>query len=189
MRYRYSRRLLQRINTFEEEVAAVKAILLQQRKVLEEFRGKLEPATFEPPSTVRNLRFEFEEKGIQRVLALVREQLGSCEELQKKATELATRNLQLIETKQDDNGRAIFIFTFITVLFLPLSFVAGFFGMNLQGLADNTSDSSLFWSVAVPVTGVIMLFCFAIIRWGESWSFAYGSMKRYCKRSKREESL
>lgn len=153
------------INAFEEEVAIVHGILLQQRRVLAEFQGYLNPLSIDTPSTARKMRFDFEKKGIERVLSNLREQSKSCAELQKRAKVLAMQNVQLIETLQDDNSRAIFIFTYITVLFLPLSFVAGFFGMNLQ--MDTSQKTSLFWKTAVPVTGAIMLLCFSVIKWGE----------------------
>ena len=54
---RASRRLLQIINAFEEEVATVNDILMQQEKVLQAFRGYLEPSSFKRPSTARKLRF------------------------------------------------------------------------------------------------------------------------------------
>lgn len=163
------------INAFEEEVAIVHGVLLQQRRVLAEFQGYLNPSSIDTPSTARKIRFDFEKKSIERVLLNLREQSKSCAELQKRAKLLAMQNVQLIETLQDDNSRAIFVFTFITVLFLPLSFVAGFFGMNLQ--MDTSQNTSLFWKTAAPVTGAIMLLCFAVIRWGERMWFGIAWLK------------
>lgn len=157
------------INAFEEEVAIVHGILLQQRRVLAEFLGYLNPSSVDTPSTARKIRFDFEKKQIERVLLTLREQSKSCAELQKRAKVLAMQNVQLIETLQDDNSKAIFIFTFITVLFLPLNFVAGFFPMNLH--MDASHNTSLFWKIAVPVTGAIMLLCFAVSRWNERMWF------------------
>ena len=189
VRYRYSRRLLQMINAFEEEVAVVHEVLRQQRRVLGEFRGYLKPSSFDTPSTARKMRFEFEEKGIERVLVTLREQLKNCTELQERAKVLAVQNVHLVETLQDDNGRAIFIFTFITVLFLPLSFVAGFFGMNLQGISGTSYKATLFWKIAVPVTGFIVLVCFAVIIWGERVWFGIASIPRACSKMYRKKVL
>lgn len=157
------------INDFEEEVAIVHGILLQQRRVLAEFQGYLNPSSIDTPSTARKIRFDFEKKSIERILGNLREQSKSCAELQKRAKVLAMQNVQSIEALQDDNSRAIFIFTFITVLFLPLSFVAGFFGMNLH--MDTSRTTSLFWQIAGPLAAAVVLLCVAVIIWGEWISF------------------
>ena len=62
------------------------------------------------------MRFGFETRGIESILVTVREQLRNCTELKERAAFLAYKNVQLVETLQDDNGRAIFIFTSVTVL-------------------------------------------------------------------------
>lgn len=176
------------INAFEEEVAAVHDVLLQQNKVLVQYRGYLKPSSFDTPSTARKMRFDFEHKGIEAILVTLREQIKNCGELQERAKVLAVQNVQLVETMQDDNGRAIFIFTFITILFLPLSFVAGFFGMNLQGINGTTYRASLFWKIAIPFTGGIMLLCIAIIIWGERFWFSMASMPRTLAKTYRKRS-
>ena len=177
------------INAFEEEVAAVHDVLLQQKKVLGQYRGYLKPSSFDTPSTARKMRFDFELKGIESILVTLREQLQNCAELQERAKVLAVQNVQLVETMHDDNGRTIFIFTFITILFLPLSFVAGFFGMNLQGIGDTTHTASLFWKVAIPFTGSIMLLCIAVIIGGERFWFGIASMPRRLTNMFRRKSL
>ena len=63
------------INAFEEEVGIVNDVLLQQKRVLVEFREYLNPLSFTTPSTARKMRFNFEKKGIERILGTIREQL------------------------------------------------------------------------------------------------------------------
>ncbi len=180
VKIRASRRLLQIINAFEEEVAIVNDILMQQEKVLQAFRGYLEPSSFKRPSTARKLRFEFEKKGIERILTSIREQLRNCTELRDRAKVLAVQNVHLVETLQDDNSRAIFVFTFITVLFLPLSFVAGFFGMNVVGITDTKSTTRHFWAIALPITVGIMILCATVVVAGEKIRFAAADLFRFC---------
>ncbi|KAL8727658.1 MAG: hypothetical protein Q9166_005894 [cf. Caloplaca sp. 2 TL-2023] len=174
-----SRRLLQKLNAFEEEVGVISEVLLQQINVLRKFRLCLDPAEFERPTIVRKMRFDFEKQEIDRMLDHIQEQLRYCKELRERAKVLAVQNVQLVETLADDNSRAIFVFTFITVLFLPLSFVAGFFGMNL--LADSTKGVGQFWYIAVPLTVGILVLCAIFVAWGELLWFAASDLPEECK--------
>ena len=177
-----SRRLLQKLNAFEEEVDVVNSVLVQQETVLITFRESLDPAGFKKGgTTARKMRFEFESQGIERVLTHIQEQLRYCTELRNRAKVLAVQNVQLVETLADDNSRAIFVFTFITVLFLPLSFVAGFFGMNLAGISNSESEVSHFWYIAVPLTVGILILCAIFVAWGESIWFATTDIPRQSK--------
>ena len=171
-----SRRLLQKLNAFEEEVDIISDVLRQQIKVLSEFRDCLDPREFKRPTTARKMSFEFEEQGIERILVHINEQLRHCKELLERAKVLAVQNVQLVETLADDNSRALFVFTFITVLFLPLSFVAGFFGMNLAGIADTESRVTLFWYTALPLIAGILIMCILFIARGESIWFAVADL-------------
>ena len=177
-----SRRLLQKLNAFEEEVDVVNGVLVQQKTVLLTFRESLDPGGFKKGgTTARKMRFEFETGGIERILTHIEEQLRYCQELRKRAKVLAVQNVQLVETVADDNSRTIFVFTFITVLFLPLSFVAGFFGMNLAGVSDTKSEVSHFWYIAVPLTVGILVLCAIFVAWGESIWFAAADILRKSK--------
>lgn len=169
---RPSRRLLKRLNAFQEEVDIVNSVLLQQHRVLVQFRTCLDPKEFKRPSIARRMRFKFEKSGIERVSTHIQEQRRYCKELRDRAKVLEDRNVRLVETLADDNSRVIFIFTFITILFLPLSFVATFFGMNVQGISSTTSTTSHFWYIGAPLTGGILVICMIFVFKGEDvWFF------------------
>lgn len=150
-------------------------MLLQQLRVLTEFRICLDPKEFKRPTTARKMRFKFEKAGIESMLTYNSEQRRLCKELYDRAKVLEDQNMRLVETLADDNSRAIFIFTFITILFLPLSFVATFFGMNVQGINPTTSTTSHFWAVGAPLTGGILVICLLFVFRGEDvWFFLQG---------------
>ena len=182
VKYEASRRLLQKINEFKEEVAIIYNVLKQQDSVLNKLRLSLDPKEFRTPSITRRLRFEYECKDIDEILQSIKAQQQSCAELADRARLLAIQNVELVETLQDDNSKAIFIFTMVTVLFLPLSFVAGFFGMNVVGISATTSTVSHFWEIALPLTFGVVILCGVVGVKGEDTYFAFARIWRHTKR-------
>ena len=157
-------------------------MLKQQDNVLSGLRASLDPKTFGTPSITRKLRYNFEYKAIDRILIRLREQVKNCNELMERAKSLAIQNVQLVETFQDDNSKAIFVFTIVTVLFLPMSFVASFFGMNVIGLSASTTPLKHFWVIALPLTFGIVIPCTMIALKGEEVYFGIARMYRGLKR-------
>ena len=161
-------------------------VLTQQDTVLRQFKENLNPETFQATSVARKLRYKYECRDIDRLLLNIKEKMNSFSELQQRAHQLSTENMRLVETRQDDNSKAIFIFTMVTVLFLPLSFVAGFFGMNLKGINGSERDYWHFWKISLPMTAGIILFC-GIVSWkGEDIEFLAGRLWRKFRKSKRQ---
>ena len=170
---RYSRRLLEFIDAFEEEVQIVNGIIEQQIKALRSLQTCLDPKTFSANTLSREMRYGPEKVAIEEILSKLQEQSGHCGELTRRAQKLAKQNILLVETLQD---RAIFIFTISTVFFLPISFVSSFFGMNVRGISSETNTTTEFWAVAVPFTSVVVLLCTAAIIWGERLWFWINSL-------------
>jgi Mg2+ and Co2+ transporter CorA len=58
--------------------------------------------------------------------------------------------------------------TIVTIIFLPMSFLTGYFGMNLHTFNSLDHDEGYFWSIALPVAFGVMLFLMRNIfwRWG-----------------------
>ena len=65
-------------------------------------------------------------------------------------------NDQTVLTK-DRHDKAIYAFTIVTVIFLPLSFVTSFLGMNTTGIRDTQYGQWMFWVTALPLTLVVIL--------------------------------
>lgn len=61
------------------------------------------------------------------------------------------------EDSKDRQELAIYAFTIVTVIFLPLSFVAGVFGMNTSDIRDMEMGQWAYWASAVPVTVLVIL--------------------------------
>ncbi|RXK37391.1 hypothetical protein M231_05378 [Tremella mesenterica] len=55
----------------------------------------------------------------------------------------------------------------VTVVFLPLTFIASYFGMNFDGFSELHGSVSYFWKVAIPCTlGFFITFSFSYLRTG-----------------------
>lgn len=54
----------------------------------------------------------------------------------------------------------MFIFTLVTIVFLPMSSIAAIFGMNTSDIRDLDWGQGLFWAVALPTTAVVLLLAF-----------------------------
>lgn len=56
--------------------------------------------------------------------------------------------------------------TIVTIIFLPLTFMTGYFGMNFKNFASIRNNESYFWIVATPVGVAVALFLMKdIIKW------------------------
>ncbi|KAJ5387319.1 Mg2+ transporter protein CorA-like/Zinc transport protein ZntB [Penicillium cosmopolitanum] len=66
-----------------------------------------------------------------------------------------SHNLSGVEARQEDHGKAISVFTIVTVIFLPLSFVTSFLGMNTTDIRDTDNTQILFWVVSLSLTALI----------------------------------
>ena len=47
--------------------------------------------------------------------------------------------------------------TIVTIIFLPLSFLSGYFGMNFENFGAIKKSDAYFWKIAIPVAVAIML--------------------------------
>jgi len=142
-----------------EELDIINDVLKQQQTVLSQYRFSLDPKSFKDPNIARNTKFGFESKAIDRLLRAMEGRLLDCAELRERVSRLAIQNVQLVETQQDENSKAILVFTVVTIIFLPPSFVTGFFGMNLVGIAGTSSTVMQFWAIAIPLTVGVLVLC------------------------------
>ena len=93
--------------------------------------------------------------GAQLIDNLERE-IADLRDLRDNTDRLVTRTIQLVNIRLEDHGKAILVFTVVTIIFLPLNFVSSFFGMNFSDIRNMETTQWLFWAVAIAVTvGVV----------------------------------
>jgi hypothetical protein len=170
-----SRFLLLEINRVAEEIEIILETFNQQKLFLDSYRDYLNPVVIETviqnASIKRKTRFEYENGGIDLISKEIDEQIKDCLELQEHVKRLADQNLQLVEGGQDDINKKLMLFTIITIIFLPPSFVAGFFGMNLQGINGTQYTTKHFWVISLPLTAGLLVISLWILFKDSLYSF------------------
>ena len=64
-----------------------------------------------------------------------------------------------MDANKDRQEAAIYTFTVVTIIFLPLSFVSTFFGMNTVDVRSLEHSQWLFWVTAIPLAGFVIVAC------------------------------
>lgn len=69
--------------------------------------------------------------------------------------------------------------TVVTIIFLPLTFLTGYFGMNIEDFPAIKHDESYFWKIAIPVVVVTALFLMRdFLRWWASKAWQRRGIRR-----------
>ena len=93
---------------------------------------------------------------IAQVLDNLGRELTDLQDLRDNTDRLVTRTIQLVNIRLEDHGKAILVFTVVTIIFLPLNFVSSFFGMNFSDIRTMAQTQWLFWAVALCVTAGVV---------------------------------
>ncbi|KAH6967634.1 hypothetical protein BKA56DRAFT_678796 [Ilyonectria sp. MPI-CAGE-AT-0026] len=144
------RRRFLEISALEEELEALRTVAQVQTQLIRAYRKVLEPTAFQSATTD---------------WAYLKDRQAMYP-LEKKRLDLQDQKLADDKVLEEGHGKAIRVFTFVTLFFLPLSFVTSFFGMNTTDVRDTDWDQRIFWSSAVPVT--VFVLTLAII-YGYKW--------------------
>ena len=68
----------------------------------------------------------------------------------------------------------IFVFTVVTVIFLPLSCMTSYMGMNTADIRNMGNSQATFWVAALPITGVVLFLAILVAYKGDAvreWFF------------------
>lgn len=150
--HRPGKRLLRSINLLQEELQVLKSINKSQVKLIKDYIEVLDNETYETDIPSRRTMFAYERLLLRSVtdnLALARE---DYDELFERCGPLSDKTKQSLEINEEDHGKAIMVFTIVTIVFLPLSFVTSYLGMNTSDIRDMDNKQSLFWVIAIPLT-------------------------------------
>ncbi|OHF04314.1 hypothetical protein CORC01_00653 [Colletotrichum orchidophilum] len=170
------------IHALEEELEALQMVVASQQGLLRAYQKLFSPLTFKYPTTdwmyykERKSLFKLESKCVRRQQRRLAERDRALGILRKKVRVLRDDTKQRIEILDEGHGKAIRVFTIVTLFFLPLSFVTSFFGMNTIDIRDTNYDQRMFWTSALPLTfGVIGLAFLYGYKWDLIAAWATGT--------------
>lgn len=135
------------IKLLREELDIIKKTLRQQHDTLREFKS-----TINITYGVGSLSVSI----LDRILESVSQRIEDFNELQTQAETARFLAAQSISLKAESNNKAIIVFTVVTIIFLPLSFVTSYLGMNTSDLRNMERGQTLFWAIGAPVAFVVL---------------------------------
>lgn len=147
---------MQEIYIVREELLMIEKIAKEQRRIFRDYCDVLNPDTFRMVTDLRIASFELEKRWLNKAIDGIYGDLELITTLLDRLESIATQTRNGVEVRQEDQGKAILVFTIMTVVFMPLSFVTGYFGMNTEDIRDMGSSQALFWTVSIPFTVVII---------------------------------
>lgn len=117
---RPQKRVFIAIHELEEELRALGRVLQSQRRLLSWYTGKIGPQYIDLSYDAYREPFRFEKRYIERQRQRLWLRQREVARLQEKAAALKRHVGQMIEILEEDHGKAIRVFTIVTLFFLPL---------------------------------------------------------------------
>ncbi|KAI1142915.1 hypothetical protein F5Y05DRAFT_408368 [Hypoxylon sp. FL0543] len=78
-------------------------------------------------------------------------------DLDVEASRLEDMNANKIEVTKDRQEAAVYAFTMVTIIFLPLSTISSIFGMNSSDVRDMELGQWAYWAAALPTTVAVIV--------------------------------
>jgi Mg2+ and Co2+ transporter CorA len=143
-----------------EEIGVIQTILSKQRETLKELfpTQDMHVSARESPMSTLDMRVG------SRALADLQTRIDHFTQLGRLAEQASEWNQHFIDVRNEANGKAIFIFTTFTIIFLPLTFVAGLLGMNTKDIRNTEDNQWIFWAVALPFTVAVLVVAVGIVQ-------------------------
>ncbi|KAF1989779.1 hypothetical protein K402DRAFT_371761 [Aulographum hederae CBS 113979] len=151
-------------------------------------RNLMPPLSLPQPfrATYRQMSTSRSPDPISQLLENLRREFADLKDLRDNSDRLVNRTIQLVNIRLEDHGKAILVFTIVTIVFLPLSFVSSFFGMNVSDIRNMEHTQSLFWMVSLTITAGVVGFAIFLAFHGGAIMEAFLNWKENRRRPKRE---
>jgi Mg2+ and Co2+ transporter CorA len=146
------RRILGEIQLLYEELSAAWAMRSSQVEAVCNFGWIGEADSYRISNQSRNQQYDLETDVSQDCVNKLASERDDLNLLLGRLAFLEQKVRYRVEVLEEDNSKAIFVFTVVAAIFLPLSFVTSYLGMNTIDIRGMNNSQSTFWAVALPVT-------------------------------------
>ncbi|KAF3076308.1 hypothetical protein CFAM422_001597 [Trichoderma lentiforme] len=156
LRYQASQRPQKRvfldIRDLEEELDALDTLISHQKECLHKFGKSISPDTLRLTTMTRVAQNGAERAYQDNHTRQLDMRIQEVQNMKTRSRFLKEQVKQDIEIMEEDHGKAIRVFTIVTLFFLPLSFVSSFMGMNTVDVRNMHYKQGLFWATGISVT-------------------------------------
>ncbi|OCL05896.1 hypothetical protein AOQ84DRAFT_298018, partial [Glonium stellatum] len=162
------KRLIREIHRVIEEIELLRDITNCQFEVLWSFIQVLDDKSFRITNRTRNSRFHLEKQFLTTAHRHLKKKSADLDHLRSRMVNLSRQVAQSVEILEEDHGKAILLFTMVTIIFLPLSFVTGYLGMNTTDIRNSQQNQWIFWAISLPLTSLIVVLALLVALKGDS---------------------
>lgn len=149
------------IRSIQSDISSVLTLFGSHLKVWDDFRATgcwSAHADVESTRSIEALLPLVGESPLKRLFLTTRNdmltRIGILRSLQSQLGEMSIWHINELASNKDQQEAAITAFAFVTILFTPLSWLCGVFGMNNTDTRDLPYGSWLYWILVVPIVGV-----------------------------------
>ncbi|RDA83773.1 hypothetical protein CP532_5184 [Ophiocordyceps camponoti-leonardi (nom. inval.)] len=159
-----------RIELVRQEMAVIERTLSSQRQIIDDIRNAGDSTLAKGITLAQGIHTAkdgngghgTDELGFRDLLLAECGRVIEARELELRrlgeyAEELEQDVTYKMGSTKDRQENAIYAFTLVTIIFLPLSAISSIFGMNTNDVRNMASGQWLYWAVALPVTVVVTL--------------------------------
>ena len=155
------RRHEETLRFFIQEIEAISVKLKSQLSVVEAFDKNQQTQRSEgmlPKLTRLEIDLSRDEL-VRQCLSHIGGSIDHFESLLHAASQLGEWHRNQLKSNKDHQEHAIMMFTVVTVIFLPLSFVATLLGMNTNDVRNMEMSQWIYWASALPLTLLVVGCC------------------------------
>lgn len=148
-------RLLKLLDHYEDELKVIIQVVSSQKSLVEDFDKEVLPRR-DAISQVLNHEWPLLSL-IDGLLHKTSDRSKEFRDLRQRSGAIRKECATAVSDQKSMQEAAIYIFTVVTVIFLPLSFVASIFGMNTQDVRNLKTGQWVYWVSAIPLTIAVVL--------------------------------